>query len=65
MEKPLVSASSHACDHICFASSARWLRKFCEVSVMAALISSFLACWALGYVLGFKVRMIRNALNAA
>jgi len=31
---------------------------------MAALITSFLACWALGYVLGYKVRMIRNAVNA-
>lgn len=32
---------------------------------MAEWIAAFLASWAAGYVIGFKVRMIRSALYAA
>lgn len=32
---------------------------------MFTFIATFMATWALGYVLGFKVRMIKSALNAA
>ena len=32
---------------------------------MIELITSFLACWAAGYALGFKVRMIHAAFSAA
>jgi hypothetical protein len=31
---------------------------------MTGYIAIFLAAWACGYVLGFKVRMIRSALYA-
>lgn len=32
---------------------------------MTPFVTSFLIAWAAGYVLGFKVRMIRAALTAA
>lgn len=32
---------------------------------MTPFVTSFLVAWALGYALGFKVRMIRAALSAA
>lgn len=32
---------------------------------MTTYVAIFLAAWAVGYVLGFKVRMIRSALYAA
>lgn len=31
---------------------------------MTSFVAVFLAAWACGYVLGFKVRMIRSALMA-
>jgi len=35
-----------------------------KVPVMAEFITAFVAAWAVGYVLGFKLKMIRNAMNA-
>jgi hypothetical protein len=32
---------------------------------MTSYVAIFLAAWAIGYVLGFKVRMVRSALYAA
>ena len=33
--------------------------------MISAYIAIFLLAWAFGYVLGFKVRMVRTALYAA
>jgi len=32
---------------------------------MTSFVAVFLAAWAAGYVLGFKVRMIKTALSAS
>jgi hypothetical protein len=32
---------------------------------MTSFVAVFLAAWAVGYVLGYKLRMIRSALYAA
>lgn len=32
---------------------------------MTTFVAVYLSAWAMGYVLGFKVYLIRNALHAA
>lgn len=58
----MVGACSGACCPLCHAGTASGLRG--EGLPVIELVAAFMAAWVTGYVLGFKVRMIRSAYYA-
>lgn len=57
----MVTASSVSLG--CAAASCRWL--WFRVQEMTTVAGVYLLAWAVGYVLGYKVRMVKTVMYAA